>query len=416
MTVTGAASEPAPDEAPIVACAVARDLDAFDGLIAEMETCLGEGWGELGFDDAEAFLAQPEAQALEFLTLAVGPEDEDRLDLIGRIVAGAEGRGIAVILVAGEVRPTALHALLKLGAHGFVPYPLPEGELGAAIARLPAPGAAKREEEAEPRRAARDDRSAVVLPVHGLCGGVGGTTFAVNLAWELARLRDEPRVCLLDLDFQFGSVATYLDLPRREASVELVADATHTDSDGFMQALTSFRDRLRVLTAPPDMAPLDMLTPEGAERLIEMARTNFDYVVVDMPHTVTQWTGTFIEKAHLYFALVQLDLRSAENALRLSRAVLAEDLPGEKLRWVLNRAPGRFDVSGRSRLRRLADGLDVKLEILMPDGGRAVAQAGDEGLPLGEAAGRNPLRKEIAKLAATLHARNTAAGAGRAAS
>ena len=411
MSVTAKASEPAPRSAPIVACTVASDLDAFEGLIAEMDTCLGEGWGELTLEEAEAFVAEPDAEAIEFLALAVGPADEDRLDLVGRIVAAAEGRGIAVILVAGEVRPSALHGLLKLGAHGFVPYPLPEGELAAAISRLPAPGSAA--PEAAPRPAATDDRSAVVLPVHGLAGGVGATTFAVNLAWELARAKGEPRVCLLDLDLQFGSVATYLDLPRREAAVELMGDAAIADSDGFMQALTSFRDRLRVLTAPPNMAPLDMLSPEGARRLVEIARTNFDYVVVDMPRTVTQWTGAMLESAHLYFAVVELDLRSAENALRLNRAIMAEELPGEKLRWVLNRAPGRLDMGGRSRLRRLADGLDVKIELLMPDGGRAVGQAGDEGSPLGEAAARNPLRREIAKLAQSLHARNMAEDAAR---
>lgn len=408
MSASAAAAEPA----PIVACTVSRDLDAFDGLVAEMDAALGEGWGELTLHEAEAYLAQPDADSLEFLALAVGPEDESDLALVGRIVAAAQARGTAVILVAGEVRPAALHALLKLGAHGFVPHPLPEGELAAAIARLPAPGASA--PPSGPRVAATDDRSAVVLPVHGLSGGVGATTLAVNLAWELTRAEGAPSVCLLDLDFQFGTVGTYLDLPRREATAELVAEAASADSDAFMQALTPYRDRLRVLTAPPDMAPLDMLSPEGAARLVEIARTNFDYVVVDMPRTVTQWTGTMLEWAHLYFAVVALDLRSAENALRLSRAVQAEELPHGKLRWVLNRAPGRLDVSGRSRLRRLAEGLDVKIELLMPDGGGKVAQACDEGTPLAEAAPRNALRREIARLAASLHARNLAEDAAQA--
>lgn len=406
MSARAAASEAVPQEAPIVACTVASDLDAFDGLIAEMEACLGEGWGELAPDEAEAFLAEPAAGALEFLAVAVGPEDEHRLDLVGRIVAAAKRRGLAVILVAGEVRPAALHALLKLGAHGFVPYPLPPGELASAIARLPAPGSAA-EEPARPAAPGRE-RRAVVLPVHGLAGGVGATTLAVNLAWELAGLPEAPRVCLMDLDLQFGSVATYLDLPRREATIDLLSEAATADAEGLVQALTSFRDRLRVLTAPPDMAPLDLLTPEGIERLLAVAGASFDYVVADMPRTVTEWTGTLIAGAHLYFPVVQLDLRSAENALRLSRAVAAEELPAERLRWVLNRAPGRFDVAGRSRLRRLSDGIDAKIEVLMPDGGRSVAQACDQGTPLAEAARRNPLRREVARLAQGLHAHATA--------
>ena len=62
--------------------------------------------------------------------------------------------------------------------------------------------------------------------VHGLAGGTGATTLAVNLAWELANAdkKNAPSVCLLDFDLQFGSVATFLDLPRREAVYEMMSD------------------------------------------------------------------------------------------------------------------------------------------------------------------------------------------------
>ena len=405
------AAEEAP--APIIACTVSRGLDAFGGLVAEMESALGEGWGDLTLREAEAYLAQPEADSLEFLAIAVGREDEHELALVERVVSAAKALDKAVILVAGEVGPAALHRLLKLGAQGFVPYPLPEGELAAAIARLPAPGASAGQSGARGRGG--EGRRAAILPVHGLAGGVGATTFAVNLAWELAGAASAPRVCLLDLDLQFGSVGTYLDLSRREAVAELLSEAEAIDADALRQALTTCRDRMEVLTAPPDMAPLDLIGPEGAARLIDVARGEFDYVVIDMPRSVTQWTGTVLERSDLYFAMVALDLRSAENALRLSRAVAAEELPAERLRWVLDRAPGRMDLGGRSRLRRLAEVLDVRIELLMPDGGRAVADACDDGVPLAEAAARNPLRREIARLATSLHARGAAEHAARAA-
>ena len=70
-------------------------------------------------------------------------------------------------------------------------------------------------------------------------------------------------------------------------------------------------------------------------------------------------------------------------------------------------------MTGRSRLRRLTENLDIKIELLMPDGGRAVPGACDQGSPLKEAAPRNPLRRELAKLAESLHERNLADGAAR---
>jgi pilus assembly protein CpaE len=46
--------------------------------------------------------------------------------------------------------------------------------------------------------------------------------------------------------------------------------------------------------------------------------------VIDMPGTVVQWTETVLNAAHVYFALMELDMRSAQNALRLIRALKAE--------------------------------------------------------------------------------------------
>lgn len=106
-------------------------------------------------------------------------------------------------------------------------------------------------------------------------------------------------------------------------------------------------------------------------------------------------------------------MRSAQNALRLIRALKAEDLPYKKLRYVLNRAPKFTDLNGKSRVKRLAESLDIDIEIQMPDGGKAVVQAGDHGVPLAESAGKSPIRKEFSKLAKSVHELNQAAEAGQ---
>ncbi len=106
-----------------------------------------------------------------------------------------------------------------------------------------------------------------------------------------------------------------------------------------MQALLSFNQKLQVLTAPTDLMPLDIVGPKDISKMIETARTNFDYVIIDMPKTMTEWSETVLSAAHVYFAMLELDMRSAQNALRLKRALQSEDLPFEKLRFILNRAP-----------------------------------------------------------------------------
>ncbi|MBQ0750891.1 MAG: AAA family ATPase [Roseovarius sp.] len=400
------------DPNPIVACTISRDVQNFDLLIEDMEAALGESWGDLGFAEALAFFNQPEANSLEFVAVAIDEADEDDLVMLGEIISLANKKGIKVILIAEDVSPAALHQLLRQGADEFVPYPLPEGELQAAIERLrhtPPPvnhAPVHTQTHTHPALANPTAGDGVILAVQGLSGGTGATTLAVNLAWELANVDKAslPRVCLLDFGLQFGSVATYLDLPRRDVVFEMWSDTDALDDDIFRQALVAFEDKLWVLTAPADVLPLDMISSEDVNKLLALARKHFDYVVIDMPGTLVQWTEAVLHASQIYFATLELDMRSAQNALRIRRAMQSEDLPVDKLRYCLNRSPKFTDLNGKSRVKRMAESLDIRIELLLPDGGRAVCQSSDHGLPLASSAAKNPLRREIAKLASSLHA------------
>jgi pilus assembly protein CpaE len=398
---------PAPKAAPrLRACTVSRDVQNFDLLIEDMEAEYGELWGDLTFQNAMKFLDQPQARGLEMLAVALDDEDQGTLAHIQAIIQRARGLNIEVLLIAEELSPIVLHRLLRLGAADFVPYPLPEGALHDAIRRLRQPAQDTSRAAVQLQGAAMPSgRMGQVVAVHPLAGGAGASTMAVNLAWEIATHgggKDTPRVCLLDLDLQTGSVSTYLDLARTEKVYELLSNTSVVDRDFFMNTLQTFNDKLHVMTAAADMLPLDLVSPEDIERVLNLARANFDFVIVDLPGTVVQWTETVLSAADSYFAMIELDMRSAQNALRLIRALKAEELPYQKLRYLLNRAPKFTDLSGKARAKRLAESLDIQIEMMLPDGGAQVTQANDHGLPLAEFAAKNPLLKDIRKLAQTL--------------
>ena len=400
MSSTAAKSRPS---AAIRACTVSRDVQSFDLLIEDMEQILGEGWGDLTFETALRYFDQPEAGTLEFLAIALDDEDEPHMAQVQAIIQRARGQNVQVILIAEELSPMLLHRLLRMGAADFVPYPLPEGALREAIERLQAPTAPFA--PGGPGGGPAAGRDGTVLSVHPIAGGTGASTLAVNLAWELAGLNagKTARVCLLDFDLQTGSVSTYLDLPRTEKVYEMLSNTAMMDRDFFLSTLQPFNEKLQVLTAAADMLPLDLIAPDDIDRILAMARAQFDFVVIDMPGTVVQWTETVLNASAHYYTMMELDMRSAQNALRLIRALKAEALPLEKLRYVLNRAPRFTDLSGKARARRMAESLDIAFALQLPDGTAQVTQANDHGLPLAEVAAKNPLLKEIRKLAQTLH-------------
>lgn len=396
---------PQPDQDMILACTVSRDVQNFDLLIEDMEAVMGEAWGDLGFAEALSFFGQPEAQGMEFIALAMDDADEDNLPLMSEIITQAKARNIKVILIAEDVTPGALHSLLRQGADEFVPYPLPEGELSQAIERIRTPVAVATPTVQPNALQAGAQKDGAVIVVHGLAGGTGSTTLAVNLAWELANVEKAggPSVCLIDLDLQYGSVSTFLDLPRREIIYEMLADTESLDEEIFGQALLDYEGKMQVLTAPADMLPLDLVTSEDIRRVLDIARNQFDYVVIDMPSTLVQWSEAVLTSAHIYFAMLELDMRSAQNTLRFKRALQSEELPIEKVRYVLNRAPKFTDINAKSRVKRMAESLDISIDLQLPDGGKPITQANDHGMPLAESAPKSPLRKEISKLATSIH-------------
>ena len=50
----------------------------------------------------------------------------------------------------------------------------------------------------------------------------------------------------------------------------------------------------------------------------------------------------------------------------------------------------------------MGESLGISIDLQLSDGGKAVMQAGDHGTPLAKSAAKNPLRKDLMNLAASI--------------
>ncbi|MEL7277332.1 MAG: AAA family ATPase [Pseudomonadota bacterium] len=387
------------DGAAIEAIAVAAQIEDFDLLTEDLEAEYEGAWAGFGFDSSLDAIRKASPDETEVVVVCVSREDEDILDQPISVVKAAKEQGIKVLLIVDEISPKSMHTLMREGADDFTPYPLPEGVFGDTMREL-------RGKVSNDTAGPRDKRApGVLLPVYSVGGGVGGTTFAVNLAWEMAvHLRKtEKKVAIIDLNLQYGSVASYLDLARRDAVFELYSNPASLEKESVMQAMQHYKKRLSVMSAPPDALPLDFLAADDVEKLLVTAKEAFDFTIVDLPPQLANWSSNVLTMAETYFAVLELDMRCADNMLRFLRALKSEDLPFEKIQYALNRAPAFGDLSGkRARMKRMAETLGIEFNMLLPDGGKAVGSAGDHGIPLAEAAANNALRKEMKKIAGSL--------------
>jgi pilus assembly protein CpaE len=373
-------------------------FSAADALIKDLDTQFGEDqWLHVPADEAENLLSVTNAED-SFVIIALSSDEPSVVSDTALLIRKAREHGLMVLLLVGEISSRTMHQIMREGVAEFAPYPEPAGALVDAIDRLrlartqgnlPAVTSA-----GAPRRLGK------VVAFYGVAGGVGASTFAVNFAWELALMtrREGRRVALLDFNFQYGSIATFLDVPRREAVYELVSEAANLDQTGLTQALSTFKDKLHVLTAPRDALPLDIVSPADVDAIISLARESFDYVVIDMPQALMNWSEKVYAAADDFYAVMEIDMRSAQNMYRFLRTLKAEDMNLDKLRFVLNRAPGMTDLSGKTRVKRVAESLGITFLHQVPDGGKQVVNSCDQGSPLADGARSNPVRKEVIRM------------------
>lgn len=180
------------------------------------------------------------------------------------------------------------------------------------------------------------ERSRVIVVVSAK-GGVGKSTVAVNTAVGLAQVAPMETV-LVDLDIQFGDVATLLDLKPTHS----IADAFRTTAVRDTLILRTFLSvhpaGLYVLAGAGSPTVGDRVNASHVKRLLKHLSSQFRYVVVDTGAGLDEHTLAALEEANDVVIVTNMDVASI-RAVRKEVDVLAElDLLPASRQLVLNMA------------------------------------------------------------------------------
>jgi len=238
-----------------------------------------------------------------------------------------------------------------------------------------------------------------VIAVVSASGGSGKTFLATNLAYHLQTSSDR-QICLIDLDLQFGELSTALRLTPRHTIHDLLNTEDESDDLGarIEQHLERHESGIRVLAAPDDPQQADTIEAVDVARVIEAARSRFDYVVVDTPTALSEAVLVALEQADQIFVLATLDLPSVRNLGIMMTTLKKLKVPVERVSLLLNKVEP--DV-----------GIDVaRVEQYFPQGfsmvipyGREVNRSLNMGQPVLAYAPRGDVSKALAAgLVATL--------------
>jgi pilus assembly protein CpaE len=149
-------------------------------------------------------------------------------------------------------------------------------------------------------------------------GGVGTTTIAVNAA-ILANQLHPDRALILDLDLQFGTVATHLNLRLNNSLADLARDEDALKDPDMLRSYISVHDNgLQVIAAAGSPEYAQLVTVKHVERLLATLTAAFDAVVVDAGSNLDERTLAVFDLAECIVIPIVAEL----GALRAVRTML----------------------------------------------------------------------------------------------
>jgi Flp pilus assembly CpaE family ATPase len=327
----------------------------------------------------------------DVLLVDIDPENERELRQLGRIIEQRGGR-TAILATARDLSAQGVRGLIRQGIDDFIPQPFEHADLLDAIATA-------RDKLRQARRAGKLGR---VIAVSRAKGGMGASTLAAHIALALCEKghRREPdrQVALLDLDLQFGDLSLMLDLEPSNEMVELIRNPARLDGALLRASMTRHASGLSVLQAPGEVVPLDALPDATAGKLVELAREEFEYVVLDLPLAVPRWLDAVLQRADQLVVVSQLNVAAIRQTRRWLDFLKEEGLYDLPVSVVLNRYVWR--LSERARLRQAIRALEHPIDHYVPDDAALALEAINRGTPLFELRRRAKLCRALRQVSA----------------
>jgi pilus assembly protein CpaE len=293
----------------------------------------------------------------------------------------------AAILVTGPTQSAQLVIqVMRAGALDYVARPVKQEDLSAALEKV-----------ARSRPGVTTQRQiGQVISVFSAKGGAGVTTVATNLAVCWAK-RYSGRTVLVDLDTRQSDIATHLNLRSQYSVLDAFENIGRMDESYLKRLLTEHPSGLWVLPGPAPMNRVK-LRREQAQAGVEILRSYFDQVVLDLPHEIDNATAAALEASDVVFFLVSQNV----SALRLGTAgigalrQLGADL--KKVRLVVMRERTGQDVT----LKQVREMFGIPIHWTMPSDYSTVVTAINSGEPLVTALPRSKIAKSLRQLSQTL--------------
>lgn len=180
-------------------------------------------------------------------------------------------KDVSVICLSAKWAPSDSEAMAGAGARGFLIKPFTSEELQEAVKTFEKTGITA---------------GSNIIAFFSPKGKSGKTTLVANLGMALAQKTGQ-QVGVIDADLQFGDMSVFFNLAPKTTIMEAVRDINFLSPVTLNSYFLPIAENLRVLcgTRRPEYA--EMVDINAFTEVVEMARSIYRYVLVDIPSGFT---------------------------------------------------------------------------------------------------------------------------------
>lgn len=323
----------------------------------------------------------------EVLILGPGVAPEDALKLA--TVFDLQFPEVSLLLVA-EPTPELVLRAMHSGIRDVVTAEIGVNDLRVLLERSCLASASRRRGMAAAPESSQERGR--VIAVMSPKGGVGKTTVATNLAIGLGKVAPMG-VVIVDLDLQFGDVASGLLLEPEHSITDAVHGTASQDSMVLKAFLTVHPAGIYALCAPRTPAESDYITADHVSRLLNQLANEFKYVVVDTAPGLGEHCLATLEQATDGVWVCGMDVPSIRGLHKCFSVLRELQLLPQGRHTVLNFADRKSGIS----VQDVEATIGVPVDAVIPRS-RTLPFSTNRGVPVLQSTTREAASKGLKKL------------------
>jgi Flp pilus assembly CpaE family ATPase len=266
-------------------------------------------------------------QYFDVIIIDLDTDPEFALELVESISA----KDAATVMVYSAIADQSLVVrCMRAGAREYLISPFDQGTVDEALIRAAA--------ISRPRTRPVKKSIGRLLVFLGAKGGSGVTTIACNFAIALAQESGQSTL-LIDLALPMGDAALNLGIAAEYSTDHALQDADRLDASFLLKLVAKHQSGVSLLAAPSKVPEVDA-SREAIDKLMSVARGEFDNVIVDAGSRIDLMDSALFREATTIFLVTQAGISELRNSNRLISRFFNEG--GPKLEVVINRFEASF--------------------------------------------------------------------------